>query len=308
MGGFFGLHAAMRQLGDMYRAGEMLAVHAVGGPDRSRSHFEAQDSLECGIAGRLDSGWLNRVALALHERALSLSTSPMLILRGPAQVASWMPPAFQHPPVGLYLRVAEMHAADPLIGPAITHGLRERGFSDAVLRNGLPPEPTPFAMLASAAGRLLAAADGPRVAALELGGWDSHANQNALLQDSLGTLDKGLAVLRASMGDAWAQTAVLVMTEFGRPVRVNGTAGTDHGTGTVAFVLGGAVAGGRVVADWPGLAETQLYENRDLMPTTDTRAIAKGLLAQHLGFGPEALEATFPGSGVVAPLSGLMRG
>ena len=155
---------------------------------------------------------------------------------------------------------------------------------------------------------LLAAADGPRVAALELGGWDSHANQNAMLQDLLGTLDKGLAVLRASMGDAWAQTAVLVMTEFGRPVRVNGTAGTDHGTGTVAFVLGGAVAGGRVVADWPGLAETQLYENRDLMPTTDTRAVAKGLLAQHLGFGPGALEATFPGSGAVAPLSGLVRG
>ena len=149
--------------------------------------------------------------------------------------------------------------------------------------------------------------NGPRIAALEVGGWDTHAYQGNRLTYPLKQLDDGLAALKGGLGDAWRQTAVLVMTEFGRTVRVNGTKGTDHGTGTVAFVAGGAVTGGRVQANWPGLAEHNLFENRDLQPTADLRAVAKGLLAQHLGLGDPALANVFPDSLPATAMRGLIR-
>ena len=155
-----------------------------------------------------------------------------------------------------------------MLGPAIAEGLSERGFSAAVLSGGEPAQNRyAFPALAKAAGEMLRAEDGPRIAALEIGGWDTHAGQTPRLAGVLRQLDAGLAALKTGLGAAWRQTAVLVMTEFGRTVRMNGTKGTDHGTGTVAFVLGGAVAGGRVVADWPGLGAGRLFEDRDLQPT-----------------------------------------
>ena len=157
------------------------------------------------------------------------------------------------------------------------------------------------------AGKLLAAPAGPRVAALELGGWDTHADQARRLNQPLGQLDAGLAALKAAMGDTWSQTAVLVITEFGRTAHINGTGGTDHGTGTVAFIAGGRVAGGRVLADWPGLASGRLFEARDLQPTRDVRSLAMGLLVTHLGLPPSALVSIFPGSADVSPTGGLIR-
>ena len=154
---------------------------------------------------------------------------------------------------------------------------------------------------------MLAAADGPRIAALEIGGWDTHAGQMARLAPPLRQLDAGLVALKTSLGAAWSRTAVLVMTEFGRTVRMNGTKGTDHGTGTVAFVLGGAVAGGRVAANWPGLAQANLFENRDLAPTADLRSVAKGLLVAHLGMTAERVGSVFPDSIGAAPMAGLVR-
>ncbi len=154
---------------------------------------------------------------------------------------------------------------------------------------------------------MLGATDGPRIAALEIGGWDTHAEQANRLSGPLKQLDTGLVALKASLGPAWAQTAVLVMTEFGRTARANGTKGTDHGTGTVAFVVGGAVAGGRVEATWPGLGSGQLFENRDLAPTADLRAVAKGILMAHLGLNSSALGQVFPGSDGVAAMAGLIR-
>jgi len=157
------------------------------------------------------------------------------------------------------------------------------------------------------AGRLLSAPGGPRVAALELGGWDTHAFQPARLPPVLRQLDHGLGLLRATLGPAWSRTAVLVATEFGRTAAINGTQGTDHGTGGVAFLLGGAVTGGRVIADWPGLAPGQLFERRDLAATRDLRAIAKALLRDHLRLPPGPVLAAFPESGAVAPEGGLIR-
>jgi uncharacterized protein (DUF1501 family) len=170
-----------------------------------------------------------------------------------------------------------------------------------------PKDKNAFATLARSAGEMLAAPDGPRIAALEIGGWDTHTGQANRLTRPLKQLDAGLVALKTALGPAWAQTAVLVMTEFGRTARVNGTKGTDHGTGTVAFVVGGAVAGGRVRATWPGLGPDQLFENRDLAPTTDLRAVAKGMLAAHLGLDGGALGRVFPGSDGVGPMAGLIQ-
>jgi uncharacterized protein (DUF1501 family) len=299
----------------MFRAGEAVVVHAVAGSWRNRSHFEAQDWMEFGAERRLESGWLNRVAGALGgvpgkgaDLALAVGGVTPVLLRGPAPVGSWLPQSFTPPAGDFYARVARLHAADKVTGPAVASGLRERGFAAGTLGEDRRPERFGFPALAGAAGRMLAAADGPRLAALELGGWDTHANQADRLAGPLRQLDAGLVALREGLGAAWGQSVVLVMTEFGRTVRVNGTRGTDHGTGTVAFVMGGPVAGGRVRGDWPGLAAGQLFEGRDLAPTTDLRSVSKGVLAAHLGLPGAVLERVFPGSLGAAPMTGLLRG
>jgi uncharacterized protein (DUF1501 family) len=267
LGGFYGLHPALSNLHGMYRAGDALILHAVAGHYRSRSHFEAQDYLESGADQRLSSGWLNRAVAAMpangRELALTVGLSAPLLLRGPARVESWAPDHFAQPSNDLYLRIAGLCAHDPILGPAIDEGIRQRGV-DASLITGQPDKQAKsLTVLADAAGRLLC--------------------------------------------PAWRNTVVLAVTEFGRTARVNGTNGTDHGTGGVAFVMGGAVAGGRVRADWPGLGAGRLFEDRDLMPSADVRAVAKGLLGAHMGLGSGALAGVFPGSGDVQPMSGLVR-
>jgi uncharacterized protein (DUF1501 family) len=318
LGGFYGLHPSLGNLHAMYRAGEMLPVHAVAGPTRVRSHFEAQDCLESGADHRMTSGWLNRAVAALpgvagsqaESDAMAIGVSVPLLLRGPAMVGNWAPHGATIPNADLYSQVAALNRRDSVTGPAIAEGLRARGFSSQVLEADDAQQPTnnryAFPVLAHAAGEMLRAGDGPRVAAMEIGGWDTHVAQVPRLARVLQDLDAGLAGLKDGLGPAWRQTAVLVMTEFGRTVRVNGTKGTDHGTATVAFVLGGAVAGGRVLADWPGLGPDRLLENRDLQPTCDLRSVAKGLLAQHLGLGAPALDVVFPDSRAVAPAGGLI--
>jgi uncharacterized protein (DUF1501 family) len=294
LGGFYGLHPSLANLHAMYAANEALIVHAVAGPYRSRSHFEAQDYL---------------------ESALAIGTGVPLLLRGPVMVGSWAPHGIAAPSPDLYAQIAALHAGDRLTGPAILAGLRERGFSAQALAasgdDGTDPKAPAarysFPALARDAGAMLAAPDGPRIAAMEIGGWDTHTGQVNRLGGVLRQLDEGLTGLKAGLGPAWQQTAVLVMTEFGRTARENGTHGTDHGTGTVAFVVGGAVRGGRVLADWPGLGAGRLLDDRDLQPTTDLRAVAKGLLAQHLGLSQSALALVFPGSGGEAQTRGLVR-
>ena len=156
----------------------------------------------------------------------------------------------------------------------------------------------------------MARPDGPRVGALAFDGWDTHAAEgaaNGRLAMLLGALDGALAAIESGMGAAWPQTAVAVITEFGRTARINGTDGTDHGTATVALLAGGALRGGRVIADWPGLSEASLLQDRDLKPTTDLRAILKGLLRDHLRVDERALAMTvFPGSADVRAASGLL--
>jgi uncharacterized protein (DUF1501 family) len=317
LGGFFGLHPSLASLHTMYQAGEAMPVHAVAGPTRVRSHFEAQDCLESGADHRMTSGWLNRAVAAMPVTpgssrpdgdAVAIGVSVPLLLRGSAVVGNWAPHGIAAPPPDLYSQIAALNQADHLTGPAIAEGLRERGYSASVMSDDASgANRYAFPALARAAGEFLRAPDGPRVAALEIGGWDTHVAQVPRLKRVLEQLDAGLAALKEGLGDAWKQTAILTMTEFGRTARVNGTKGTDHGTGTVAFVLGGAVAGGRVMADWPGLGSGRLLEDRDLMPTTDLRSVAKGLLVHHLGVPDTAMAQVFPNSPTAQATNGLIR-
>ena len=317
LGGFYALHPALTGMHALFKAGQLLPVHAVAGHVHTRSHFEAQDIMESGADQRMTSGWLNRAigrmaAGPQSSLPVSIGVTTPLLLRGPAPVGAYAPQIFAEPQPDLYARLVALHSHDPITGPALKQALAERGFTEAQLGSGHQPDALAgaryaFATLARTAGKLLAAPDGPRIAAMELGGWDTHAGQVRQLQAPLKQLDDGLIALRDGLGDAWSKTAVLMVTEFGRTVHVNGTGGTDHGTGTVAFLAGGAVAGGRVLADWPGLGDGRLFENRDLQATLDLRALAKGLLASHLGLDRTALLATFPGSEPVAPATSLVR-
>lgn len=316
LGGHFGLHPRMPQLHAMYAAHEAMVVHAVAGNWRTRSHFDAQDLLESGADQRLESGWLNRALSAVPARpgaqpnGLAVGTDLPLLMRGPTQIGTYAPRGAGVPSPDLLARIAELNAADPLTGPAIAEGLRARGYAATTLGEDGRARPQPggvFRALAMAAGRLMAQPDGPRVAAFEFTGWDTHAQQLTRLNSPLAQLDDGLAALKEALGTHWRQTAVLVVTEFGRTVRINGTAGTDHGTGGVAFLAGGAVAGGRVAGDWPGLSERALFQGRDLAPTTDIRSLAKGLLRDHLKLPAQAVARAFPGSDLASPTNGLLR-
>jgi uncharacterized protein (DUF1501 family) len=315
LGGFYGLHPSLIGMHGLYQAGELLPVHAVAGHYRSRSHFEAQDYLESGSDRRMDSGWLNRVLSLMpspvmpgQDPAVAVSVTVPLLLRGPVGVATWAPPTFDPLDADLYFRVVKLNQPDPVTGPALMDAMRQRGFSEKVLASGTPPPgQDAFALLCGSAARLMQEPDGPRVAALELEGWDTHTGQPPRIAAALSELDAGLVALKAGLGDVWKQTVVLVVTEFGRTVRADGTLGTDHGTGTAAFLAGGAVAGGRVQANWPGLAQRNLFENRDLQPTADLREIGKGLLMAHLGLDAAALATVFPDSEGVSPMGGLLR-
>ena len=167
-----------------------------------------------------------------------------------------------------------------------------------------------FAEVAGTAAKFLAQPDGPRVGALALDGWDTHYNEGIAqgrLSQLLGALDDALGAIQTNMGPAWHDTVVVLVTEFGRTAHINGTDGTDHGTATVALLAGGALKGGRVIADWPGLKAADLYENRDLKPTTDLRAVLKGVLKDHLRADDRVLAAdVFPGSADVKPMAGLL--
>lgn len=323
--GTFGLHPALAPLHARYRQGQMLVVHAIATPYRERSHFDAQDLLENGTTrprGAAD-GWLNRALPPLEQGrsktaarlGLAVGQQVPLVLRGPSAVASWAPTALPPVQADFMDRVNAMWSRDPLLGPVLAEGMRTQMMSDEVLGNrGNAPNVRPaqsMAPLAEAAGKLLAAPDGPRIATLEFGGWDTHAGQGRTggrLATALEGLAKSLEALASGLGPAWEKTAVLVVSEFGRTVAPNGTGGTDHGTGTAALLLGGAVRGGRVLADWPGLGRNELHEGRDLRATADLRALMKGVLTAHLGIAPRALDTTiFPDSAAVKPMTGLLR-
>ena len=328
--GFFGLHPALEFLGQSYAARELLVLHALASPYRERSHFDGQDVLENGTPRphALQSGWLNRALAHLpgarpREAGVALGQNVPLVMRGPAAVTSWSPSKLAAPDEDTLARLADLYAGDALLAQRLADGLA----ADAIAaEDGAGMEPPPaagaaarpraannarYAEVVRAAAGFLRQEDGPQVAVFDTSGWDTHANEGGAqgqLATRLAGLDAALASLRQELGAAWGDTAVLAVTEFGRTAAINGTRGTDHGTATAAFLVGGAVAGGRVLADWPGLAPRQLYQGRDLAPTLDLRAVLKGVLAEHLGVSTRALdEEVFPDSARLRPLAGLTR-
>ena len=316
--GTFALHPALSTLHAMYGSRELAVVHAVGLPYRERSHFDAQQVLESGGVKpyEITTGWLGRALGDTHGRGIALSTAVPLVLRSGADVDTWAPSALPDPSADLVARLERLYADDPMLATALKRakslhlegGMGTSGMPADAMTGGAPPRGG-FVVLAQRAAEFLAQPSGPDVAVLELGGWDTHANQantNGPLVFALRQLDAGLAALREGLvaHDTWKRTVVVVATEFGREVAVNGTLGTDHGTGGAAFVLGGAVRGGRVLAEWPGLAGKDRYEGRDLRTTTDLRALLKGVLADHLQIPGARIESdVFPGSEGVRPLA-----
>ncbi len=318
--GFFALNPAMPNVARLFRAGQAAVVHATATAYRERSHFDGQDVLESGYAGpgMTASGWLNRAILALPQgervstAGLAVGAVAPLVIRGSAPVLGWAPHLGARASDDLARRVLDLYGhGDPALATALSEGLvTDRMASDAADKaRGTMESAAGMRQAAEGAARLLASEDGPRVAAMAFDGWDTHVNEGGAtgrLAQLLGGLDGAIAALESGLGPHWRDTAVVVVTEFGRTVHNNGTVGTDHGTGTVAFLAGGAVKGSVVLADWPGLATAKLYENRDLMPTTDLRAVLKGVLATHWGLSPATLSASvFPGSDNVRPLTGL---
>jgi uncharacterized protein (DUF1501 family) len=307
----FGLSPYLPEMHKLYEARELAVLHAIATPYRERSHFDAQNLLENGTArpfGR-EAGWLN-VALSVRAgpSGLALGSNVPLVLRGPAAVSSWSPSVLPAPDPDLLERLAQLYRGDPLLARSFA-AAREAQSMVEESRRAPGGGPQAVAQLARAAGNFLSRADGPRVAAIDFGGWDTHANQvgeYAPLTRNLRLLDRVLLTLKETLGPAWRESAVLVVTEFGRTVAVNGSRGTDHGTAGVAFAAGGAVRGGRVLADWPGLSERALHEGRDLRPTLDLRSLFKAALIAQLRLDEGTLEReVFPGSRGARPLEGL---
>ena len=317
---FFALHPAMPVFARMYKEKHAAVVHAVATSYRNRSHFDGQDVLESGFPGpgRVQSGWLNRALEVLPRgqrvtNGLAVGPTTPLVLRGAAPTVGWAPIALPQAGDDTAMRVLSLYNhRDPKLASALSQGLE---LDKAARIEDMKPQPRangPSAMrlVARGAAKLMAADNGPRIAALAFDGWDTHANEGGpigRLAQLLSGLDSALAEFESGLADRWRDTVILVATEFGRTARINGTDGTDHGTGTVALLAGGAVNGGRIISDWPGLKFADLYEGRDLAPTTDLRAIIKGVLSDHLGISERVLAQTvFPESARVKPMSGLV--
>lgn len=294
----FALHPSLKNVARLVRKGQGRVMHAAAGPYRERSHFLAQDLLESGTDKFMSrDGWLNR-ALQYGPSALqavAVGSSTPHIVKGPASVASWSPPVLPEASDDTVARLLELYGSDPLLETALSQSIQLSG--TAMMGGGSKAARGDFSAITEAAARLLLPAGGPDIAVLSLSGWDTHASQPNLLGRQLTKLDEALLTLEKTLGAHWQNTLVTVVTEFGRTVRQNGTKGTDHGTGSAAFALGGAVQGRGLIGDWPGVSERQLFENRDLYPANDIRSLFMAALSQQFGYSRADLSnSVFPQS------------
>jgi uncharacterized protein (DUF1501 family) len=292
--GTFALHPSLAETARMYGERQALFVHAVASPYRDRSHFDGQNVLETG--GRqpyqLKDGWLNRLVGMMpkaKDEAIALAATVPMALRGAAQVTSYAPSSLPTPSDDLLLRVGQLYAADPQLHPLWSAALEAKGLAEGAAAKQDP------ASLGKLTASFLVKPNGPRIAMIETGGWDTHSGQQGRLAAQLKALDTLLGSLRDNLGPAWSQTAVLIATEFGRTAAANGTGGTDHGTGSVAMLVGGAIRGGRIMADWPGLGASALYEGRDLKPTASMDSLIAGLAGETFGIDPAHVSHTLFG-------------
>jgi len=323
----FGLHPSLAFMHERYVAGELIVFNAVASPYRDRSHFDGQNVLENGLAKPIGTadGWLNRAIAALprgngrsQERAVAISQNVPLILRGEAPVMSKSPQNTPDVDEDLLMRLADLYSKDDWFSARLSEAVQTDKMADeagslAMAQDGAVRTAAPdrVSAVTRMAATLMRSEGGPEVAVIEASGWDTHANQGGAkgaLAQRLAGLDKALRTLADELGPLWPQTAVVVITEFGRTAAMNGTRGTDHGTGGCAFLAGGAVRGGRVIADWPGLNRAGLLDNRDLRPTLDLRSVFKTVLDEHMRVDAGTLaNRVFPDSSGARPLKGLIR-
>ena len=309
--GTFALHPALPKLRELYAAGEASFLHAVASPYRDRSHFDGQNVLETGgkTPYQLKDGWMNRLLGLLPQSgkdAIAFSPAVPLALQGAVKVTTYAPSILPEANEDLLTRVEQLYTPDRQLHALWASALEARGMAGESMGGGARRQDA--ATLGRIAAGFLARSDGPRVAMIETTGWDTHSGQNARLATQLRGLDGLIGALREGMGAAWAQTVVLVATEFGRTAAANGTGGTDHGTAAAAMVIGGAVQGGRVIADWPGLAPGNLFEGRDLKPTLALDRLFASACAETFQLDPErTARALFPDAGRGQPVPRLLR-
>ena len=315
--GFYALHPYFSSLKPLWDAGQFGAVHAVSTPYRDkRSHFDGQDILEAGLpdlnTGGLRDGWLNRMLQVVpgleSEVAFAIGREQMLVLSGEAPASRWSPDARLQISPNARALLNVVHHDDPLFRDASEDAI---AIAEQIALEGDVAEETEMMMAENpmmaqvrgngehlkiaefAASRLRG---DTRIASFSINGWDTHARQNNTLRRGAQSLSDTILTLRAGLGPVWDKTAVLCLTEFGRTARENGSVGTDHGTGGAMLYAGGALRGGQVLGEWPGLGEGDLYDGRDLLPTRDVRAYAAWVMRDLMGLAPDVLEqAIFPG-------------
>lgn len=318
----FALHPSLKPLHDLYAQKQLAVIHAVSSPYRERSHFDGQNVLELGGTQPHDlkDGWLNRVAGAINARsdrlALAIGDGVPLMLRGSVPVGSWVPQTLPDAGQDFMSMLQHIYQDDPAFAKAFASALDLQAQGTDALKGSSDDKIAmqkrnqgAFVSLAGIAGNWLARPDGPRLATLELTGWDTHVQQGTEGGRMAGTLDllaRGIDAIREKTGPVWSRTTVVTLTEFGRTARPNGTHGTDHGTASAMFVAGGAVRGG-LYGGWPGLLDNALYQGRDLMPATDLRSVMKGILSSLYGLPPATLDHDiYPNSGQAIAIRGLI--
>lgn len=310
----FGLHPALSPLMPLWADGSLAFVHACGSPDATRSHFDAQDYLETATPGQKNTidGWMNRLLSHLAGRnpvqAVNVGTTTPRILTGKLSVAN-LPTgrgATQRLPID---RPAVSEAFDRLYSGTDELSEAYRGGREArkALMDDLEAEmnranngatlPAGFVTDAQRLAKVMARDRRVQLGFLAVGGWDTHVNQggsNGQLARNLTLLGQGLLALQKGLGAAYRETAIVVMSEFGRTVQENGNRGTDHGHGNVMWLMGGAIDGGRVYGDFPGLAPTALYQNRDLAITTDFRDVIGSVVQTHFKLNSDQFAQVLP--------------
>lgn len=296
LGNGFGLHPALPFLKGLYDQKDAAFIHAAAAPYRNRSHFDAQDLFETMGRKETRDGWLNRIVRATGGEGLAVGRSLPLALQGDGRAFNWSPPVFGAAPEAVLDRLATLYEDDTLFLESLVtarNGLMSVG--DEMTGRSVRRFGRNYRAILELTGRLMREPGGPGIGMVSLGGWDSHAGQARDLQNRFESLDLALAALKTELGPEWSNTCVVMCSEFGRTVAENGTSGTDHGTGGLVFLLGGAVAGGKVHGDWPGLSGPSLYENRDLAPANDITGILKGVFRDHMGIDRSVLDAdVFP--------------
>lgn len=309
----FGLAPGLSPMRELWQANELVTLHSMAIPYRTRSHFDGQAILETGIDRPIGSadGWLNRLlqVMAGRRSGIAIAAGMPRSLTGSFEVQTWSPTQLGAVDDAYLQRLGALYRTDKALYGRFEAARQQQDLTGeepmargGARRGGITP-------LMQAAAKILRQDNGPNIAAVEFSGWDTHANQGlagGALDRLLGQLAEGLMAFRTDMGPAWASTTMVVMTEFGRTARPNGTRGTDHGTAGAGFIIGPKVARSAAFADWPGLADGSLFEGRDLKPTLDVRAALKAAIGGTFDLSRPQLDRVFPNAPEIRALYGLM--